>query len=72
MRLKLVMLAVTSILAISGVHAATFMTPSTKPDSGSLIEQVQAKKKGPGMCGTNMYWSAKEKKCLDARNKPSK
>jgi hypothetical protein len=68
MRLKLITLAVTSFFASSSVHAATFMTPSTKPGGDSLIE-VAAKKKGPGMCGTNMYWSGKEKKCLDARNK---
>jgi hypothetical protein len=73
MRLKLITVAVTSLFALSSVHAATFIAPSSKPGSESLIEQVQAKKKkGPGLCGTNMYWSAKDKKCVDARLKKAK
>jgi hypothetical protein len=29
----------------------------------------RAKSKGPGRCGTYMYYSKKSRKCLDARNK---
>jgi hypothetical protein len=29
----------------------------------------RAKSKGPGKCGTYMYFSKKARKCLDARNK---
>ncbi|KAB2912373.1 MAG: hypothetical protein F9K29_19460 [Hyphomicrobiaceae bacterium] len=29
----------------------------------------RAKSKGPGKCGTYMYWSKKKRKCLDARKK---
>jgi hypothetical protein len=29
----------------------------------------RAKSKGPGRCGTYMYFSKKARKCLDARNK---
>ena len=29
----------------------------------------KAKSKGPGKCGTYMYYSKKAKKCVDARNK---
>ncbi len=38
----------------------------------SMIVQVQKKAKGKATCGTYMYWSAKEKKCVDARLKKSK
>jgi hypothetical protein len=29
----------------------------------------QARSRGPGHCGENMYWGRKAGKCLDARNK---
>ena len=29
----------------------------------------RAKSKGPGKCGTYMYWNKKTRKCADARNK---
>jgi len=38
----------------------------------SMIVQVQQKPKGKATCGPYMYWSAKERKCVDARLKKSK
>jgi hypothetical protein len=29
----------------------------------------QARSRGPGRCGENMYWSSKKGTCMDARNK---
>jgi hypothetical protein len=29
----------------------------------------KAKSKGPGSCGVNMYYSKKDRKCMDARQK---
>ena len=29
----------------------------------------RAKSKGPGKCGTYMYWSKKKRRCMDARKK---
>lgn len=38
----------------------------------SMIVHVQQKPKGKATCGQYMYWSAKERKCLDARLKKKK
>lgn len=35
----------------------------------SLVVRVQQKPKGKATCGQYMYWSAKERKCVDARLK---
>jgi hypothetical protein len=40
-----------------------------KKKKGKKRKGKRAKSKGPGKCGTYMYWSKKSKKCLDARNK---
>lgn len=40
------------------------------PDS--MVVQVQQKAKGKATCGPYMYWSTKERKCLDARLKKKK
>lgn len=53
------------------VQAAIDPGPSPLAAEG-IIVQIQAKPKGKATCGTNMYWSAKERKCMDARLKKSK
>jgi len=40
-----------------------------KKKKGKKKKGKKAKSKGPGRCGTFMYWSKKRKRCLDARNK---
>jgi uncharacterized low-complexity protein len=61
-------LAAAGSFALTSAQAATFMTPSTKIASASVIEQV-AKKAKAGSCGTYMYYNKKTKKCADARLK---
>lgn len=40
-----------------------------KKKAGKKKRGKRAKSKGPGRCGTYMYFSKKARKCLDARNK---
>jgi len=40
-----------------------------KKKKGKKSRGKRAKSKGPGKCGTYMYWSKKKRKCEDARNK---
>ena len=35
------------------------------------VSQAATAKKGPGTCGENMFWSAKDHTCHDARIKSS-
>lgn len=53
------------------VQAAVYSGPSGLEAQSSIV-QIQAKAKGKATCGTYMYWSAKEKKCMDARLKKQK
>lgn len=66
---------------LTELRAATFVSPDTKVSTDNLTQTVakkkgkkkrkgkKAKSKGPGKCGTYMYYSKKARKCLDARNK---
>ena len=69
---------------LTELQAATFVSPDTKVSSDNVTHQIakkkgkkkggkkkgkKAKSKGPGKCGTYMYYSKKAKKCVDARNK---
>jgi hypothetical protein len=68
---------------LTELQAATFVSPDTKVSSDNAMHQVakkkskkkakkkgkKAKSKGPGRCGTYMYYSKKAKKCVDARSK---
>ena len=69
---------------LTELQAATFVSPDTKVSSDNVTHQVakkkgkkkkgkkkgkKAKSKGPGKCGTYMYYSKKARKCVDARNK---
>jgi hypothetical protein len=38
-----------------------------KKRKGKKRKGKRAKSKGPGKCGTYMYWSKKKKRCRDAR-----
>jgi hypothetical protein len=64
------------------LQAATFVSPGSQPGTENLAQTVakkkgkkkkgkkkgkKAKSKGPGKCGTYMYYSKKKKKCVDAR-----
>ena len=65
------------------LQAATFVNPGSQPGTDNLAQVVKAKKKGkkkrgkrkgkrakskgPGKCGTYMYFSKKKRKCVDAR-----
>ena len=53
------------------VQAAVYSGPSGLEAQSSIV-QIQAKPKGKATCGTYMYWSAKDKKCMDARLKKQK
>jgi len=53
---------------LPAVQAAAFPGP-TALEPQSTIVQIQGKPKGKATCGTYMYWSAKDKKCMDARLK---
>lgn len=57
--------------ALPAVQAAVKPGPDALAKPESTIIQVQKKPKGKATCGTYMYWSAKEKKCMDARVKKS-
>ena len=74
----LVIGAVLAFSPVSSITATAFKGPATKVQSESLVELAKGKKKAKkgkkarskaGKCGAYMYWSKKEKKCLDARNK---
>jgi acetaldehyde dehydrogenase (acetylating) len=70
---------------LTSLQAATFAGPGTKVSADTLTQTVAAKKsmkkkggkrkgkraksKGPGHCGTMMYWSKKGRKCMDATKK---
>jgi hypothetical protein len=69
---------------LTELQAATFASPDTKVSSDNVTHQIakkkskkkagkkkgkKAKSKGPGRCGTYMYFSKKAKKCVDARSK---
>lgn len=63
---------------LSTVGATTLFGPGTKVQAEQPVELARKKKKAKkakkakskaGRCGTNMYWSKKAKKCLDARAK---
>ena len=65
---------------LTGSQAATFVSPDTKVSSDNMTLTVakkkgkkkkgkKAKSKGPGKCGTYMFYSKKARKCVDARNK---
>ena len=67
-------------LAFSGAALGYTFIPAVQaaigpgPDGarpGSMLIEVQGKPKGKATCGTHMYSSAKEKKCMDARQKKS-
>jgi hypothetical protein len=69
---------------LTELQAATFVSPDTKVSSDNVTHQIakkkgkkkkgkkkgkKAKSKGPGKCGTYMYYSKKKRKCVDARDK---
>ena len=65
---------------LTGSQAATFVSPDTKVSSDNMTLTIakkkgkkkkgkKAKSKGPGKCGTYMFYSKKARKCVDARNK---
>jgi hypothetical protein len=69
---------------LTELQAATFVSPDTKVSSDNVTHQIakkkgkkkgkkkkgkKAKSKGPGKCGTYMFYSKKARKCVDARNK---
>ena len=69
---------------LTELQAATFVSPDTKVSSDNVTHQIakkkgkkkgkkkkgkKAKSKGPGKCGTYMYYSKKKHKCVDARDK---
>lgn len=51
--------------------AALSITPPAKSDNLTVLaaSKSKAKKAKAGSCGTNMYWSSKSRKCMDARDK---
>lgn len=53
------------------VQAAVHLGPGALNHQTTIV-QVQKKPKGQATCGTYKYWSAKERKCLDARDKKTK
>ena len=70
-----------AVLSISAAAVGYTLMPNVQaavhPGPGALehqtmIVQVQGKPKGKATCGTYMYWSAKERKCMDARLKKKK
>ena len=80
----LTMLALAIAIAFSplpDLQAAMFVNPGSQPGTENLAHVVKAKKKGkkkkgkyakskgPGTCGTYMYYSGKTHKCMDARAK---
>ena len=69
----LTMLALAIAIAFSplpDLQAAMLVNPGSQPGTENLAHVVKAKKsKGPGSCGTYMYFSTKTRKCMDARAK---
>lgn len=74
--MKLLIVALAALFAVSTVQAATFVKPAGKAGAESSVELVKGKKKGKkkggkkskgGKCGTFMYY--KKGKCEDARLK---
>jgi len=73
--MKVLIVALTALFAISTVQAATFVKPAGKAGAELGIELVKGKKKAKkggkkskaGKCGTFMYY--KKGKCEDARMK---
>ena len=85
MRIRKTLIAVLALAVaiafspLTGLQAATFVSPDTKVSSDNLTQHIAKKKKGKkgkkgkkakskaGKCGTFKYY--KKGKCLDARNK---
>jgi hypothetical protein len=72
--MKVLIVALTALFAVSTVQAATFVKPSGKAgvESSVVLTKGKKKKKGgkkskAGKCGTFMYY--KKGKCQDARLK---
>jgi hypothetical protein len=79
--LKVLIVALVALFAVSTVQAATFVKPAGTPGIESMVELTKGKKakkgtkakknagtkKGAGQCGA--YMSYKGGKCMDARAK---
>jgi uncharacterized low-complexity protein len=55
-------------LSVSTLIAGAVTLPALDDASSGTVVLAATKSK-PGSCGTNMYWSAKSGKCMDARSK---
>lgn len=69
---QLIVLSVS--IAALGYTLMPTVQAAVKPGLGalapeSMVVRVQQKPKGKATCGEYMYWSAKERKCMDARLK---
>jgi uncharacterized low-complexity protein len=64
--IAIAMAPVTQLQAASLINAGSLQVDS-------LVQVVKAKKharsRRPGSCGENMYWSRKDRHCMDARDK---
>jgi hypothetical protein len=81
--MKVTLPLATALFLGSAALAAVHALPVYSSDAASSVVQVAAKsaktaktakvtKTGKAGCkGTHMYWSAKDKKCMDARQKKS-
>lgn len=78
--MKILIVALAALFAVSTVQAATFVKPAGTPGVESMVELTKGKKakkgkakkkagkkKGAGQCGAYMYY--KGGKCMDARAK---
>jgi hypothetical protein len=74
--MKVIIVALAALFAVSTVQAATFVKPTGKAGVESSVELTKGKKKAKkkggkkskaGKCGTFMYY--KKGKCQDARLK---
>ena len=64
--------AIAIALSLPELQAATFVSMGSQPKGENVAQVVKtkgAKSKGPGSCGTNMYYDNKTRKCVDARGK---
>jgi hypothetical protein len=59
-------LALALLVSPLAVSASPSLRPSAQADNHLVLV---AAKGGPGSCGKMMYWSAKDGKCLDYREK---
>ena len=58
-----------SVVELAHAKKKAKAAKKAKPAKMAKAKKAKAKKAGPGRCGAYMYWSSKQRKCMDIRAK---